>query len=137
MLRFEKILVPVDFSQTSAKAYAYAAGLCRGTRAALIALYVIPPVHYVETIDLAEMAREAEEAARAALTALKPKPAEAIIRQGVPHDVIVNTAQSLGVDLIVIGTHGHSGLRRLVLGSVAENVVRHAPCPVVTVRSAG
>ena len=60
MLQLKKVLVPVDFSPTSARAYAYAAGVCKATGAALIALHAIPPVHYVETIDLAELAREAD-----------------------------------------------------------------------------
>ena len=54
---------------------------------------------------------------------------------GDPADAIVRVAQELGVDLIVMATHGHTGLRHVLLGSVAEKVVRHAPCPVLTVRS--
>jgi universal stress protein A len=68
------------------------------------------------------------------LSKLRPVPKRTLIERGVPHDVIVGTAKSLGVDLIIMGTHGRLGLKRLVLGSVAENVVRHAPCPVLTVR---
>jgi universal stress protein A len=135
VVQLKKILVPIDFSATALRAYDYAAGLCKTTGATLVALHVIPPVLNVETIDLADLAREAEVTTKAALATLRPKPHRSLIERGVPHDIIASVAQSIGADLIVIGTHGRSGLRHLVLGSVAENVVRHAPCPVLTVRS--
>jgi nucleotide-binding universal stress UspA family protein len=58
-----------------------------------------------------------------------------IIRQGRPATEIVEAAREIEADLIVIATHGHTGLKHVLLGSVAENVVRHAPCPVLTVRT--
>jgi universal stress protein A len=135
VLEFRKILVPVDFSPSSVKAYAYAAGISKVTRAALLALHAIPPIHYVEAADSIALTHEAQAAAEKALRKLRPRPTESIIERGVPHDVIIKVARATGADMIVMGTHGHSGLRRLLLGSVAENVVRHAACPVLTVRS--
>jgi len=62
-------------------------------------------------------------------------PFEIVMRTGDARDVIVNTAVEVGADLIVMGTHGRRGLRRALLGSVAESVLRHAPCPVLLMRS--
>jgi universal stress protein A len=61
-------------------------------------------------------------------------PATALVRLGLPADEIVQTAQEQGVDLIIISTHGHAGLKHVLLGSTAEQVVRRAPCPTLTVR---
>jgi nucleotide-binding universal stress UspA family protein len=60
---------------------------------------------------------------------------EALVREGYPATVIVEEAVSQGADLLVIGTHGHTGLKHLLLGSIAERVVQKAPCPVLTVKS--
>jgi nucleotide-binding universal stress UspA family protein len=62
------------------------------------------------------------------------EPCEVQVVTGDPADVIVHFAQERGADLIVMGSHGHTGLRHLLLGSVAEKVLRHAPCPVLIVR---
>jgi nucleotide-binding universal stress UspA family protein len=61
-------------------------------------------------------------------------PVEAQVRQGQPVQEIVRHAQEAGVDLIILSTHGRTGLRHVLMGSVAENVVRYAPCPVLVVR---
>lgn len=129
-----RVLVPTDFSPSANTAFRYAARLCAKTRASLVALHVIAPVYYLEAADLAFVQREAREAAQRGLRRLRPAPSRTMTVSGVPHHAIVETARLIGADLIVIGTHGRSGLKRLVLGSVAENVLRHAPCPVLTVR---
>jgi universal stress protein A len=134
VIKLETILVPLDFSSTALAAYEYAVGLCAETGARLIALHVLP-APYAESVDLVLLRREAEEAAQAMIESLDPPPSQSIIEQGVAHDTILKVAEAVGATLIVIGTHGHSGVRRLMLGSVAENVLRHAPCPVLTVRS--
>ncbi len=133
-MRVTRILVPTDFSPTANTAFRYAAALSKTTGASLIALHVIAPVYYLEPADRASLVREARTAAHEAFGKLRPVPARAMIEEGVPHDVIVAVARTVGADLVVMGTHGRSGLNRLMLGSVAENVVRHAPCPVLTVR---
>ncbi len=135
MQRIGRILIPTDFSPTADAALAYAAKLSAKTgAAALIALHVVSPVYYLEAADLALLLREAREVAQRALDRLRPVPSRTLLVNGVPHEAIVETARSVGADLIVMGTHGRSGLQRLVLGSVAENVLRHAPCPVLTLR---
>jgi nucleotide-binding universal stress UspA family protein len=63
--------------------------------------------------------------------------AESKLTQGVPYDQIVKTAENVNADLVVMATHGRTGMRHVLLGSVAERVVRLAPCPVLTVRSRG
>ncbi len=134
MKRIRRLLVPTDFSPTANAAFAYAADLSAKTGASLVALHVVAPVYYLEAADLALLQREAREAAERGLRRLRPAPSRTMTVNGVPHDAIVQAARTIGADLIVIGTHGRSGLKRLVLGSVAENVLRHAPCPVLTVR---
>jgi universal stress protein A len=134
MQRIGRILLPTDFSPTADAAFRYAAKLSAETGASLIALHVIAPVYYLEAAELVLLQREAREAAQRGLARLRPAPARTMLANGVPHDMIVQTARSVGADLIVMGTHGRSGLKRLMLGSVAENVLRHAPCPVLTVR---
>lgn len=133
-MRVARILVPTDFSGTANKAFRYAAVLSKTTGASLIALHVIAPVYYLEPADAASLVREARAVAQKEFGKLKPAPARAMIQEGIPHDVIAAAAQTVGADLVVMGTHGRSGFNRLMLGSVAENVVRHAPCPVLTVR---
>ena len=133
-MRGGRILVPTDFSKTANKAFRYACTLSKTTGASLIALHVIAPVYYLEPADAAALVRESRAAAQKQFGRLKPSPARAMIETGIPHEVIAETARTVGADLIVMGTHGRSGLNRLMIGSVAENVVRHAPCPVLTVR---
>jgi nucleotide-binding universal stress UspA family protein len=80
-----------------------------------------------------ELAHAHDELARTA-AALPRKGVTAVIEAGDPADVICRTAERLGADVIVVGSHGRTGLGRLLLGSVSEHVVRHAPCPVLVVR---
>jgi universal stress protein A len=134
MRKIRRILVPVDFSPAAGAAFRYASNLGAAFGARLIVLHVISPVYYLEPADFASLVHEARLAAEARLSKLRPAPSRALVEVGIPHDLIVQVAESVGADLIVIGTHGRSGLQRLMLGSVAENVVRHAPCPVLTVR---
>jgi nucleotide-binding universal stress UspA family protein len=76
-----------------------------------------------------------ELVARAASSMVKAKPkVETVLREGTPEIEIVEEAKQWGADLIVIGSHGHTGFKRLVLGSVAHSVVAHAPCSVEVVR---
>ncbi len=135
MQKINQILVPTDFSATANAAFKYANTICHQLSARLCVLHVIAPVYYVEAADLTALMHEAEKAADAALHKLKPTPSRALIERGTPHEVIVAAAGRVGADLIIMGTHGRSGIQRLVLGSVAENVLRHAPCPVLTLRS--
>ena len=134
MQKITRILVPTDFSPAANASYEYAESLRAIIGARLIVVHIIAPIHYLEDADQTLAMREAREATQRAFAALKPAPSHALIRYGIPHQVIVETAAALSVNLVIMGTHGRSGLQRLLLGSVAANVLRHAPCPVLTVR---
>ncbi len=137
MPRFSNILCPVDFDQNSLGAVAVAAELALKDNATLYLLHVV-------NLHLApETARASGEAEIAAETKLKRighqklkvgTRYEILVVRGNPAVEILQTAEGLGSDLIVMATHGRKGLRRLVLGSVAQHVVREAPCPVLTVK---
>jgi nucleotide-binding universal stress UspA family protein len=146
MKRIRRILHPTDFSSASRPALERALGLARDSRAEMIILHVmapvipmvgegyIPPQTY-EAIDTA--ARKSAQTKLDAIVARTRKAgvrARGLLAEGMPHDRIVRVAKSQRVDLIVMGTHGRSGLARLFIGSVASRVVSAAACPVMTVR---
>jgi nucleotide-binding universal stress UspA family protein len=142
----KRILVPVDFSQPSLRALDRALELSRGLKAQVIVLHAVEPVYYPVVdgmygigFDLGNVYDQIEQAARMQLTrlaaALRARGAKVrtLLSSGTAHRVIVDAARTLGADLIVMSTHGRSGLSHVLLGSVAERVLRTAPCPVVTV----
>ena len=140
----QRILVPVDFSDPSRSALKYAGTLAREFGGRLILLYV---VERVATPDFAYhplMKEPAEVTAQAehALTTMcedegidESAVEKVLVRQGVAHSQVTETAKTLKADLIVIATHGNTGLKHVLLGSTTERVVRHAPCPVLVVRA--
>lgn len=138
------ILVPTDLSETAEEAVDYACELARTLGAKLHLLHVIAvPVVGVPELGLALTSTMIDtmvadnQAALDRLAAKKAAQADiapTILRTGDARDVINQTAKEIGADLIVVGTHGRRGVTRVLLGSVAENVVRTAPCPVLTVR---
>lgn len=138
MLEIKTILHPTDFSPHSEYAYKLAASLARDLNAKLILLHVGEPgIDYGEIItELAweDHRKRAEEAMRKMMSPTPPVSIEKRIEQGSPGEKIVRVAEETSTDLIVMGTHGRTGLGRLLLGSVAEQVMRKAPCPVMTVR---
>jgi len=144
-----RILAPVDFSDCSDRALTYAVEMTDKFQAELILLYVVPEISTlvpdavmaVPTVgpDMDEVMKAANESlvklvATKQLTRLNPRLESRI---GSPAHTIIQTATDDKIDLIVLGTHGRSGLSHFFLGSVAEKVVRGAPCPVLTVRSTG
>jgi nucleotide-binding universal stress UspA family protein len=135
MLRFSKILCPVDFDQNSLAAVSVAADLARERNATLHLLHVLPLA-----IRGAFSLGEVESEARTKLERIGHQKLKAgtryelLIVTGEPAIEILQAATRLGIDFIVMATHGRSGVRRLVLGSVAERVVREATCPVLTVK---
>jgi nucleotide-binding universal stress UspA family protein len=143
-ISIQRILVPHDFSDTADRALDYAAGLAArlGASITVVHAYEIPVYGFPEgPVVTAEMAVQIEGAARAAMDALakRSKPAGVelsfVLRQGAAWSEIQAVAKEIKADLVVIGSHGRRGLSRALLGSVAEKVVRTAPCPVLTVRS--
>ncbi len=145
----KKILVCTDFSENFEPARQCAIEYAKAFKAKLIFLHVVnsrllgyPTFEDRIPVDMALLQQNIEEGVDQELEALvKQSKAElgqvqAFFRTGAPAEEIVRFANEQAVDLIVMGTHGWTGLRHLVLGSTAENVVRTATCPVLTVRSA-
>lgn len=143
---FARILVPTDFSAGSSEAWSVARRLAGGLRAELILLHVLVetplysegPFTMRRTHDVFEAARTWAEKGLGEWTAAAVAAglsARWVARAGVPHAEIVEVAAAEQADLIVIGTHGRGGLDRALLGSVADRVIRLAPCPVMAVRA--
>jgi nucleotide-binding universal stress UspA family protein len=141
--RIKNILVPIDFSECSKKALQYAIPFAKLNGATVSLLYIVSP-HYLAGeyggVNFAPVEVEMRENGTKRLNALMADevspdiPAQTLVRTGTPAAEIVALARSLPADLIVLSTHGYTGLRHVLLGSVTEYVVRHAPCPVLVVR---
>jgi universal stress protein A len=147
MTRIRRILLASDFSKASAKAFDTAVTLAKANRGTLILLHAIAPFtpimpeQYIgtqtwEQIDLRGRQWAKQQLARLAEKARKVgvQVASKVLTEGEPARQIVRVARSKKADLLVIGTHGRTGLTKFFLGSVAARVVATAPCPVVTVR---
>ena len=135
------ILVPLDFSTDSERALDYARELASIFQARLTLLHVMHIPVMVE-VDLHAYLPQIEDAARQQIEACQQRVQAAglisdrVLVRGVPFQEIIETARDRQVDLIVMGTHGRTGLPYAFLGSVAEKVVRLAPCPVLVTRQA-
>lgn len=137
IFKLKKILVPMDFSDCSKKALQYAIPLARQFGAELELVHVVEP--YPSIPEMGPVEVETLQDARTTLEATRRTIGEGVrahasLRSGAPYVEIVEAASELGTDLIIISTHGHKGLTRMLLGSTTEKVVRHAPCPVLIVR---
>jgi nucleotide-binding universal stress UspA family protein len=138
------LLVPTDFSPGAEPALRWAATLADASRAEILLLHVLdfltPALAaatpetgvWIDDQMMQGVRREASEA-MARQAARLPR-VRTVIREGMPRSVILEVATEAGADLIVMGTHGRTGLAHMVLGSVAEHVVRHSSIPVLTVR---
>jgi nucleotide-binding universal stress UspA family protein len=147
MRSVNQVLCAVDFSESSIEACRYAAGLCGRLDARLSLLHVFEVPSYasvphggttVLAASIEETVRRVTDQLRAELETLAVRldPAHAvktILRDGIAERVIVDVAEELFADLIVLGTYGRSGLSRWLVGSVTERVVRAAKCPVLVV----
>jgi len=135
--KVRSILVPVDFSKPSLDALPHALALARQYKAQLTLLHVIEPFHPDMLIDTTQSQRDARVAAHERLGKLADATKKAWtrtgreLRTGAPVTTILALAKRTNADLIVMGTHGRTGLKRGFIGSVAERVVRHAPCAVL------
>jgi nucleotide-binding universal stress UspA family protein len=138
----QHILVPTDFSADADDALEYAIQLAHTLQARLTLLHVIEPlvVGSIDALpatflqDLEAKITDIMASYHARVTAAGVQ-SDFTIVHGVPFHVIVETARTAHADLIIMGTHGRTGLRHVLLGSVAERVVRLAPCPVLVVRA--
>jgi nucleotide-binding universal stress UspA family protein len=146
MGKIRRVLHASDFSRASRAAFAKAVDMAKANRAELILVHVwTPPMPVVEDAylspktwqDLEASARGAAQKDMAKLLAAAKKAgvrASGTLLEGIPHEQIVRAAKAKRADVVVVGTHGRTGLARMFLGSVAGRVVTAAPCPVLTVR---
>jgi len=148
-MAIKRILVPVDFSGDSLNALAYARDFAKPFGAELLILSVVEPIYYATPADmyvpspnvammLDEQRRSAEQQLQRIGADLKKRRQRfrTAVKVGSAAQVIVDTAKK-GADMIIMATHGRTGLAHMLMGSVAEKVVRTAACPVLTVRRAG
>jgi nucleotide-binding universal stress UspA family protein len=142
MSPIQTILHPTDFSQSAANAFQFACMLARDYAARLVIVHVAqrPMTVLGGTEALPPFAdeygpKELEERLRRLESPFASVRLERRLLTGDPVREILQVAQELPCDLIVMGTHGRTGLSRLLMGSVAEQVVRKAPCPVITVKT--
>ena len=142
----KRILVPIDFSEHSKNALTYAASFAKTFDAELLLVYVVEPTVYPADFGFGQVVppaieKEVRERGSKGLDQLVKQQiavgvkARAIIRTGKPFLEIIDTAREQEIDLIIIATHGHTGVEHILFGSTAEKVVRKAPCPVLVVCS--
>jgi nucleotide-binding universal stress UspA family protein len=139
------ILVPIDFSVHSKNALSYAVLIAGRFRASLHLMYVVEPTIYPADLGFGQVVLpgvedELRDKGQDELEALIKKEigptvaATCSVRTGNPHQEILREAEEKKVDLIILATHGHSGVEHMLFGSTADRVVKHARCPVLTVR---
>src|SRR5882724_2495754 len=148
-MKIRSILVPTDFSECGNYALSYAASLARTFGSSITCVHVIEPIvptvgysGMTEPMPIADIAEQLEDSAEREL----PKLAECdecagldieeLVVHGEAASEIVRVAKERSIDLIVIASHGRTGLGRILFGSTAEAIVRHAPCPVLVVKPA-
>jgi len=147
-MEIKTILYPTDFSHGARAAMDHVISLAQDYNAKLILLHVIQDISVAEwfipsSLSVAELLEDLEKNAWKEIDALgdeiaaKVKTVEKIVVRGMPFVEIIRTAKETKADMIVIGTHGRTGMDHVLFGSTAEKVVRKAPCPVLTVRMAG
>ena len=143
-LKLERILVPMDFSEASEQALEYALTLARKFEASITLMHVVELIASSPDANFGYVPLDTGEQVAAATKRLEKIAAERIpaamlettlVQSGTPYREITAAAKELNLDLIVITTHGYTGLTHVLLGSTAERIVRHAPCPVLTVRA--
>jgi nucleotide-binding universal stress UspA family protein len=137
MIRIETILYPTDFSSYSNQAYFHAVSLAEKHGARLTALFVYN-ADKVTTPGQPTTEEEAKQYWQTQLESIRPVdcriPVHHVLLEGDPADEIVRFCRDASIDLVVLGTHGRTGVERLLMGSVAEKVLRDAPCSVLVVK---
>ncbi len=144
-LQFSKILVPIDFSDFSKSALKYAVTFAQQYHSKLILIYVMEPVIYPPDFSMGQITlptvnfemdkrakEELDKLAESEISSLVQ--VQTVIKTGKPFVEIIETAKEEDADLIIISTHGHSGVEHILFSSTADKVVRKAPCPVLTLR---
>ena len=143
MKKMNKILVPIDFSDNSTKLLQHAVGMAAGSGASIVVLYVVEGIDKYSGLSIPHISLEEveKELVRSAKTKMELF-LEENLESSVPHEGVVlngdiieqinNYATKEGIDMIIMGTHGYKGLEKVLFGSVAERIVKTAPCPVLT-----
>jgi universal stress protein A len=145
MITMHRIVVPIDFSEYSKKSLRYATEFAVSFQSEILLVYVIEPIAYPADFSFGQIALPMSDAdlrqrAEAQLQRLIDTEiqgrlvARAAVRAGKPSSEIVQYAKEEEADLIIIATHGHSGVEHVLFGSTAERVIRKAPCPVLSIR---
>jgi universal stress protein A len=144
VISFKRILCPVDYSECSARALGYAARMAFKDSARLYLMHVVDSrvFEYGGAVSEAATSPDSETILRLEEKLKESIPmelrgeleVETMVKTGIPVEEILKVASDREVDIIVMGTHGRTGVAHVVLGSVAENVVRRAPCPVLIIR---
>jgi len=144
-IKIDKILLPTDFSEPSKKALRYAKAFARQFGAQLVLLHVVEPVPYTADFGYGPVVRTQPDPrflkrSQTHLRAIQQRQlcpecrCDSLVRGGFAFDEIAKAAKELKVDLIILATHGWTGLDHVLSGSTTERVVRHAPCPVLVIR---
>jgi len=142
-MKVKNILVPVDYSESGDAAMAYAVSLAREYDAEMHLVHVYEPSYtnidagfagIPVSVDLPPVDLEEEEAKLQLVTPAEDVKFRRKVIVGSPSDDLVIYAKENEIDLVVMGTHGRTGMTRLLMGSVAEGVVRRSPCPVLTIK---
>lgn len=145
MKLIKNILIPIDFSDYSKNALRYAVQFAKNFQAKMYLIYVVEPMIYPADFSMGQVAipsmdadlqnRAEEELKNLANNFVDSSlELETLIKTGKPFVEINETAKEIDADLIIMATHGHTGVEHLLFGSTAEKVVRKAPCPVLTLR---
>lgn len=144
MIELRKVLTATDFSEPANRALDYAKAIAENFRAELHIVHVTPDVTLDDPMLTASSLAEIQESAESAVAKIDERitaeerdrlAVRTAVVQGEPHDAILAYAAEHRIELIVLGTHGRGAVERLILGSVAEKIVRHAKCPVLTVKA--
>jgi len=144
---FKKILYPIDFSEHTEEITTYAVNIAKKYGSELHLLHVIPNLNYFTPYEsfltpenLIAMERNIEKGIEKDFEKVTKKidiPVRKITRTGIAFVEIIDYIKEENIDLVVMGTHGRSGIEHILIGSVAEKMVRKSPCPVLTIRPKG
>ncbi len=144
-MKFEKVLLPVDFSDHSDNLLKVAISFAKSNNSTLSLVHIVSTDLYVSsfyssTINLPNIIIDIVAEAKVHMESFVGRfdfqgvPFESKVIEGNVHKAIYEEAETMGADLIIMGTHGRSGIEHMVLGSTAERVIREAPCPVMTIK---
>ncbi len=143
MIHIQKILCPIDFSPPSRNALRYANEFAKAMNAKITVMHVIQPQPIAADVNVPYIPPEVEmeQAAKDDMAHLVREIVsegvlvEQVLAFGLPSDCVIAQAKKENADVIILGTHGRSGISRLLMGSTAESVIRHAACPVLVVKA--